>query len=101
MNFFSFNFFCTSPAPPPISFLMVRPLEERFRLLKNLSLDCFEKTLEIACRTGAFFSFGAFLAFCRLKKAVFTGIKIEPTKSGNTVKSTRLHKQKRGIFSPL
>ena len=32
MNFFSFNFalreyfFCTSPAPPPISFLMVRPL---------------------------------------------------------------------------
>ena len=57
--------------------------------------------LEIACRTGAFFSFGAFLAFYRLKKAVFTGIKIKPTKYANTVKSTRLHKQKRVIFSPL
>ena len=47
--------------------------------------------LEIACRTGAFFIFGTFLAFCRLKKAVYTGIKIEPTKYVNTVTSTRLH----------
>ena len=41
------------------------------------------------------------MAFCRLKKAVFTRIKIDPTKSGNTLKSTRLPKLKGGIFSNL
>ena len=87
------------PPPPPISFLMVRPLEERFRLLKKSQLrDDVRNSLQ---NRRFFFSFGAFLTFCRLKKAVFTGIKIEPTKSGNTVKSTCLHKRKSGIFSPL
>ena len=107
-EFFSFNFplreyfFCTSPAPPPISFLMVSPLEERFRLLKKSQL---REDVRNSLQNRRFFQIRrAFLAFCRLKKAVFTGIKIEPTKPGivSTVKSTRLgHKRKRGIFSPL
>ena len=82
-------FFGTSPVPPlPISFTNGPSLRGTFSATKNISL---EKMLEIACRTGAFFIFGTFLAFCRLKKAVYTGIKIEPTKYVNTVTSTRLH----------
>ena len=94
-------FFCTSPALPPISFLMVSPLEERFRLLKKSQL---REDVRNSLQNRRFFQFRrAFLVFFRFKKAVFTGIKIEPTKSGivSTVKSTRLHKRKRGIFSPL
>ena len=96
-EFFSFNFplreylflyFARPPPPPAHKFSNGQLSEDVRNSLQNRRFFQFRRT---------------FLAFCRLKKAVFSGIKIEPTKSGivSTVKSTHLHKRKRGIFSPL
>ena len=85
---FSFNFplreyfFCTTPAPPPISFLMVRSLEERFQLLKKSQL---REDVRNSLQNRRFFQFRSFSGVLQLKKAVFTGIKIEPTKSGSAL----------------
>ena len=89
-EFFSFNFalreyfFCTTPAPlPPAHKFSNGPfLRGTFSATKKSQL---REDVRNSLQNRRFFQFRSFSGVLQVKKAVFTGIKIEPTKSGSAL----------------